>query len=499
MRLQIRHHVTLLTLSVAVKTLLFAACSHEESTVNTPTPVQFAAGSIAALQTRTVINGSTGATEWTTTDRIGIYMLANGGTLANAPDVLATNVEYVPNVGNNVTSGFSPASTAICYPASGGNVDFIAYYPFGTPSGGTIDVQVDDQSDPAAIDLLWAKATNSGSGYNKNTGTVGLSFAHALSKLTLDVQKGEGVASLEGMTVAIKGMNTWAELRLEDGAVIMPVTPAGITPRCTQTPTASANGKYEAILLPVAGTSGATVEFTIGTKTYTWDVSTTFSVLQAGHKYDATITVKQSILGISITGNGATWTASAPELIVPDIDPYNDLGVEIDGVIWATRNVGIAGAFLPAVEEYGYFYQWNKPLGWDPYTPGSGFPMPGWNNTEATGVTWASENDPCPSGWRVPNSMEWGSLLTAGTPEWAVLNGFDGMYFGTAPNRIFLPAGGYRDATDGQLMQQSVDGCYWSSSSIGGDADAMLFSAGGALMSEYEYRAKGYSVRCVKQ
>jgi hypothetical protein len=65
-------------------------------------------------------------------------------------------------------------------------------------------------------------------------------------------------------------------------------------------------------------------------------------------------------------------------------------GVVINGVKWATRNVDSVGYFADSPESFGRYYQWNRKKAW---TAGS---TDGMDNSDPTGTTWETENDPSP-------------------------------------------------------------------------------------------------------
>ena len=72
-------------------------------------------------------------------------------------------------------------------------------------------------------------------------------------------------------------------------------------------------------------------------------------------------------------------------------------GVTIEGVTWAARNVNAPGTFAKKVSDSGMFYQWNSKIGYSEHE---------WMYSYQTGTTWSSENDPCPTGWRLPTLSE---------------------------------------------------------------------------------------------
>ena len=108
--------------------------------------------------------------------------------------------------------------------------------------------------------------------------------------------------------------------------------------------------------------------------------------------------------------------------------------VEINGVKWATRNVGVVpGTFAPNPENYGGYYKW--------------------------GI------DPSPAGYRLPNAGEVNSLMysTNVSSVWTMQNGVNGRRFtdNTSGKSIFLPAAGYAWAN--VVYHPGVVAYWWSS------------------------------------
>ena len=182
--------------------------------------------------------------------------------------------------------------------------------------------------------------------------------------------------------------------------------------------------------------------------------------------------------------------------------PPTEVGVVINGIRWATRNVDAPGTFADNPEDAGMFYQWNRRIGWsstDPMTDSNGNTV--WNSSIPAGTAWTQANDPCPAGWRVPTHQELISLRDAGH-EW-VSNwndtGINGRLFGTAPNQIFLPAAGDRRSTTGELLLVGSFGSYWTSTRYADyTAQSSWFGSGGVGVG-WAWRASGFSVRCVAE
>ena len=182
-------------------------------------------------------------------------------------------------------------------------------------------------------------------------------------------------------------------------------------------------------------------------------------------------------------------------------DPLTyDEGVVINGIKWATRNVDAPGTFAVKPEDAGMFYQWNRKIGWsseDPMINSNGATV--WDDSNPPGDTWEKVNDPCPAGWRVPNSDELGSLIKNTSSEWKDTP-FEGRtFFGSGDNTIFLPAAGSRSRSDGTFLD--YQGYYWTAEMGNEDCGAgfYFYNNNGDLKKNRYYRTSGFNVRCVAE
>ncbi len=156
--------------------------------------------------------------------------------------------------------------------------------------------------------------------------------------------------------------------------------------------------------------------------------------------------------------NGQTISEATfrPELEKECEECNNCDWVLINGVKWATRNVG---ASKP--EDYGNYYQWNKGttdfLLYEDY----------YNSSYPKSTSWLPANDPSPAGYRVPTSAEIQSLTNSTYVkwEWTTRNGvYGGRFTDRASGKcIFLPAAGSRNSFDGELYVVGSYGYCWSS------------------------------------
>jgi len=136
--------------------------------------------------------------------------------------------------------------------------------------------------------------------------------------------------------------------------------------------------------------------------------------------------------------------------------------VLINGVKWATRNVGEPKTFVKNPEDYGKLYQWNRGTT-DKLKEGFWEDYYSYNYSKsvyAKATSWLPENDPCPDGYRLPTLAEMQSLTN--TTYVIIQLTLTGMRFTdkVSGKNILLPyAGYYWD----ELMLFGYKGFYWSS------------------------------------
>ena len=250
-----------------------------------------------------------------------------------------------------------------------------------------------------------------------------------------------------------------------------------------------------ATVLPETATNRAVTWSSNNTNVATVDVNS--GLVTAVTAGNATITVTTAD-----GGRYATCVVTVEE--IPDIST-SITGVVINGIRWATRNVDLstANGFANNPEDAGMFFQWNRNRGWSTTNPlrhwaNDAWREGGWNSTTPIGNSWATANDPCPPGWRVPTQAQLQSLNNAGS-IWTQRNGVNGRLFGTAPNQIFLPAVGYRHNSNGALHYVGTNGGYWSSALLGSTGARYLWFSSGSSSVRNRTRANGFSVRCVAE
>jgi len=203
------------------------------------------------------------------------------------------------------------------------------------------------------------------------------------------------------------------------------------------------------------------------------------------------------ILGVALWATGIFTACKSDEPSGDDNTPAQ-IGVKINGVVWAPYNVGATGKFVAKPEDYGGYYQWNRKdtanfLLYDDY----------YASDFSKATTWLPANDPSPAGWRVPIIDELQTLLDTAkvTSEWTTVNGINGCRFTdkATSKSIFLPAtAGFRSCNDGTLHDVGWAGGYWSSTELESSnyfSYQLYFGEGFSVA--YNYKANGSCVRPV--
>lgn len=271
-----------------------------------------------AIQSR--VSGNT----WNANDEVGIYMMNAGSGIEAAT---AQNKKYIAQTNGTLTAA---PGNGIYLPESG-NVDFIAYYPYTTSvSGNKLAVNVSDQSNPAAIDLIYSNGTK---GVAATTATtISLGFTHQLTKVTLNVTKDGTIETLNGLGVNIKGVSTEGEFNLADG---------------TLTATAGTNNKDVAMYIDAQGTTATATAIILPTAASTDQTSLNLTFNLNGQSFTHTIS-DASIFekGTNVSFNAKLSINNGKPVVTIGAATIEDWGEKLGGDI----NVDFDGGTQPGGE-----------------------------------------------------------------------------------------------------------------------------------------------------
>ncbi|MGL4519848.1 MAG: fimbrillin family protein [Phocaeicola sp.] len=208
----------------------------------------------------TVAEGAARAigTAWSKGDAVGLFMVNGGSGLATGNLVNnVANYKYVTVEGDGNFEAQSISHLAY-YPADGSAVDFVAYYPYQSNlSGFNYAVNVTDQSNPEAIDLLYSNDAK-GMSHDSNASMM---FHHKLTRMVLTIKEMNGSNLVEGVQVSLNGMHTQGTFALADATLALTSGSKADVAAKMYAQTSGA-AQAELIMLPEVAEAGASLTFT---------------------------------------------------------------------------------------------------------------------------------------------------------------------------------------------------------------------------------------------
>jgi hypothetical protein len=401
--------------------------------------------------------------EWEAGDKIYVYMVEHGTT-----DIVdgAEGCQYVYDEEN----GFVMASPedVIYYPQLG-EVDFIAMHSWW---GDTIPFDelfrgyMVEYAPLIDHGIFWVGADNGGAGYNRKSGPVELDFRRVHSQIVFNLIPGAGITAedigdrsfptIYGLKNGISfhpATGTLSaidipdlpeidyEFRTEDGILRIPLAPYDYE-----------DGELR-VEFPRIGPAN---------ETFVWTLTAAQASFAANTQYTYDVVISRT--GVTATGRITPWD-EVPRAPITTSPPFPEY-VEMDGLRWASRNVGATpGKFASDPWDGGGYYNFDE------------------------------AQTACPEGWRVPTPAEFERLIAAGS-RWTTEEGASGRRFGSGENSVFLPAAG--GDFDG------ADGYYWSDVHIeipdyGTYGHIIHFNADHAYFDTSSIVTNELPVRCVQR
>ena len=257
-----------------------------------------------------------GATSWVADDQVAIS--ADGGTNHKVYKITdASSGAMSPD-----NSGSSDANTLYW---SKTTETLAAWHPVGCTIGsgsGEGEVSITDQSSGFGTleNILHSPAkqysySNSSGGSN---GTVAFTFRHALAKVKVTLQAGDGITADDLSTATVAFMGYTAGTLGYNGLTVASGSTNGAIKSKKETVTPSDGSgtnstTYTALLIPQQMQNKQFIKVTVGTGDaardyYYTPTSSTDANLEAGKQYAYTITVKKTGLAVTVTDNGVSWS-----------------------------------------------------------------------------------------------------------------------------------------------------------------------------------------------
>jgi len=232
---------------------------------------------------------SNSATTWNDQDDFGLFVKPSG---TNGLTTLLANNQQV--VFNSTTGSFDLQGPPIYYPQSGA-VDLIAYAPFKNGIGQVYPVDVGNQSDQQAIDLLYS---NSAQNISKSNSAVPLNFNHQLSKIKFNIQVINGTA-ITSANISLFGFYDRADFNLVTGL---------LSNQTVSSRPISLGSTLSGIVIPHNNLANRRIVFSFNNWSWTFELPLT-EIFEPGKQYDYTITLKDKEVKIALT-QVVPWTKS---------------------------------------------------------------------------------------------------------------------------------------------------------------------------------------------
>jgi hypothetical protein len=255
--------------------------------------------------------------QWDAGDEIGIFMKGGGDALTSSSIVGGANNRRYAATGGGANVSFAALGGSNIYFPDDGNVDFIAYYPFGSVNSEfKMNINVADQSSQTAHKNVTVLYSDNAVDESKTSTDVALSFSHIMTKFVLNVE----AETVNGLKVELVGVKTRSSFSVADGSLTDDQMSTGTIEALT-TGINATTATAEAALLPATNLTGATVKFTIGSKAYLWNIPA--GNYEAGKKYTFNFNlnaVSSSEVLLNAIGSIAPWITVTPVNV-----PFTDI------------------------------------------------------------------------------------------------------------------------------------------------------------------------------
>lgn len=217
---------------------------------------------------------------WDQGDKIGVFMVNNGQELS------ATSiVNNVNNIPFTINGAIFQSAMPVYLPKT--SVDFIAFYPHKAVDNFTYPVDLTDQTNQAALDLMY---TNDAKGINPGTLSIPLVFNRQLSRLAINLTiNNTDALKASQLKATLSEATTKAAFDLRNGTLTSAPEKQAI--EASVTVKSDNNALVELTLLPGENISGKKIKFESPSgERFTWTIPT-FTALEKGTRYTVNINI----------------------------------------------------------------------------------------------------------------------------------------------------------------------------------------------------------------
>jgi hypothetical protein len=388
---------------------------------------------------------------WTADHRIGVFT-GSGRTMDSRTRVfdtlpilgpeklLMSNVQFAASSGS-LTMFSQVGGTPMLFEYDDtARIRFIAYRPFTNSITADFKkpINLSNQSNLAALEVLYAKSTNEELGFNwRHKAPIQLDFTQQLTKLVLNISNGEGVTEpvANGITVRITNQSITGYMELEKGSL---ETTGELTNITVSSSGSGATVIAQAIVFPgntsdveLEVTNNAGQTFTIAVPHSEWAGSYVYT-------YDIMLaTTGTAVTGSSISGTITPWLDGGNIPVAGVGDPVTFV-LNLEDVDWAQAYIYEIWAGNVKIGELCREFLHNSSV--RRQTVVAYTMLPG-----------SSDRANLASGLVVDNGnfVQWNTSATTATPASQILLSYTAgeTVIGDAPTVIYLPEGASRWTT----------------------------------------------------
>lgn len=300
---------------IAAAAMTLAACSNDDESDNWAGEIRLSSG-LTVQQTGTRATTDIQSTQFANKEKIDVFI--NEDTEAPATTTYSQPLVYTAGESGTMNP---PTDNQPYFPTSGNKVNIYAYYPsnkVGTDITAkdvsfTVEEDQSDETNYKASDLM--RGTPASNPVSRTSQTTTLTFKHLLSKVTIKLQKGAGLSSLDGAVVKLKNVKPSTTLNASTGAIS---EAEGEAKKITVMTASSTTLSGSAVVVPQTLGIGF-IEVTLAdggvlTSKYLKDSggsSISNVVLTSGNEYTYTITV--NLTSLNVTSAITPWNQSTAQ------------------------------------------------------------------------------------------------------------------------------------------------------------------------------------------